>query len=289
MLCFLTVIVQLVLVRIVKETSQIKPTLMRIAFFIVATSLMLIAIPSYVFSQFNGGDIKLLKAKEHPMQYYVALPNKWNNSRQWPLIIIFESAEKAYKENLDRFVAARGDLPFVIVAPIHTNNGNQGRRDVNIFPYSVETWDYIDKVGDCAFNDEGIKNIVTDVQKQFNTEGKYFVTGFEAGAHMVWQLVFNHPEDLRAAAPVAGNYRGRCITEAAVSTNGAKKDLAVKGFSADNDESFGPKGVLYIQWQEAKEFAKKNGFENISETVVPAKGHVPLTDEVLSYFSSLLN
>src|SRR5690242_9044419 len=64
----------------------------------------------------------------HPMQYFVSLPKGWTPSKKWPVVLVLEAAEKEYKINAHRFIDARGDMPFIIVAPIHTNNGNQGRR-----------------------------------------------------------------------------------------------------------------------------------------------------------------
>jgi poly(3-hydroxybutyrate) depolymerase len=232
--------------------------------------------------------LQLQTATGHPMQYYISKPDKWNASRQWPVVVVFEAAEKMYLENLQRFITARGDMPFILVAPIHTNNGNQGRRDPALFPYSKETWDYIDKVGDCTFNDEGIAMIISDVKKLYNGEEKVFITGFEAGAHIVWQLTLNHPEMLRASAPVAGNYRSRCVDENNISGNASRSNLPVMAFASDRDDSFGPRSALYSQWTAARDLAIKNGYENVSETIVKGKGHVPLPNEVMSYFFSLL-
>ena len=102
---------------------------------------------------------------------------------------------------------------------------------------------------------DGITQIIADVQQEYNGEKKNFITGFEAGAHTVWQFVFQHPERLKAAAPVAGNYnRNSCMTE--------------EGFSKDAARLI----CLY---------------KNITETIIPRKAHVPLPAEVLSWFLSI--
>ena len=92
------------------------------------------------------------QATGHLMQYFVSLPQQWDSKKKWPVIIVLEAAEKQYKTNADRFVKARGSMPFIIVAPIHTGNGNMGRRDPQVFPYSNETWDYIEKVTSAYFS-----------------------------------------------------------------------------------------------------------------------------------------
>jgi poly(3-hydroxybutyrate) depolymerase len=250
--------------------------------------ILLIGSPLHAQSQ-SDTDLKPLSASGHPMQYFVSLPNNWSASKEWPVVLVLEAAEKEYRKNLERFISARADMPFILVAPIHTGNGNQRRRDPAVFPYSAETWDYIDKVGDCAFNAEGFRHIMADVQKRFHGEEKYFITGFEAGAHMVWSQVFNHPEYLRAAAPVAGNYRSRCVDASAVSKDPSRVNLPVTAFAGLNDEGLDPNSVLYAQWTDAKDLAIKNSYTRVSEKTINGKGHVPMPDEVLQYFYSLLD
>jgi poly(3-hydroxybutyrate) depolymerase len=232
--------------------------------------------------------LTLMTSKGHPMQYYVSLPEGWNATKKWPVVVILEAAEKEYKTNIERFIAARGTMPFILIAPIHTNNGNQGRRDPAIFPYSKETWDYIEQTGDCKFNDDGIHQIMSDVQDLYHAEEKYFITGFEAGTHTLWSVVLNHPEYLRAAAPVSGNFRNRCVDDSTISKDPSKITLPIKGFAGELDAVWGPKGGNFNQWNDAKALAIKNGFKGISETIVAGKEHVPLPKEVLEYFYSLL-
>ena len=236
---------------------------------------------------FGQKSLQLKTAVGHPMQYYISLPNGYTKSKSWPVVFVLEAAEKEFEKNTLRFIDARGDMPFILVAPINTNNGNQGRKDPMVFPYSKETWDYIDKVGDCKFNLEGIHQIMLDIKKEFNGDEKIFITGFEAGTHDLWSVVFNHPEYLKAAAPVAGNFRNRCISSANNSNDELKKNLPIMSFVGEKDEAFGPSGILYSQWLDVKKFALSNGFETISETIIPEGGHTPLPQQVLFYFNSL--
>jgi len=176
-------------------------------------------------------------------------------------------------------------LPFILVQPIHTNNGNQGRRDVSVFPYTSETWDYIDKVGDCQFNADGIDAIYKEISKEYNTEEKWHVTGFEAGTHMLWWMVFNRPDLVKAAAPVAGNYRSRCVDENAI-VRDVKSPIVIKAFYGDQDELGSQGAALYNQWIQARDLAKKNGYD-VSEKAVVGKGHVTMEKEVMEWFAGL--
>jgi len=249
---------------------------------------LLTVISTITFAQPESKDaIQLKKLDGHPMQYYISLPKGWSASKKWPVVMVLEAAEKEYKVNAQRFIDAREDMPFIIVAPIHTNNGNQGRRDPNLFPYTNQTWDYIDKIGDCQFNDDGFKQILTDIKKLYEAEDAVYITGFEAGAHMLWSIVFNHPELLKAAVPVGGNYRGRCVDGSQISSNPSKTNLPIVAFMGEKDDVFGLNGPLVAQWNDAKSLAIKNGFKNVNEKVIQGKGHVPLPKEVLEYFFQL--
>jgi len=255
---------------------------------------LLFAISVLFFSTFLSGQnlsndtLELKAAGNHPMQYFLSLPEGWTEEKKWPIVVIIESADKAYKENALRFVRARKELPFILIAPFNVNNGRQGRRDPEIFPYREATWDIIDKTGDCKFNMEGITRIVADVQDQYNGEQKFFITGFESGAHTVWQFVFQHPEILKAAAPVAGNYnQNSCMTESLFSKDTSLIKLPVKGFAGSIDTLGGPGAMLYSQWKNAAQTAAEHGYKNISETIVPGKGHVPFPAEVLNWFFTI--
>ncbi|HCW05966.1 MAG TPA: hypothetical protein DGG95_01225 [Cytophagales bacterium] len=241
-----------------------------------------------IFSQSCSAQLQLLKASNHPMQYYLSLPEGWSKNKTWPVVILLEAADKEFKLNAERFVAARATMPFILVAPFNTNNGNDGRRDPKIFPYSTETWDYMEKIGDCQFNDEGIGQIIKDVAQQFNGEEKIYVTGFEAGTHVLWSLVFNHPELVKAAAPVAGNFRNRCVESSKIASDPSKKIFPIKSFVGAKDDFFGPGGKIRNQWTEVATLAKANGYLTISETVIPEKGHEPMPKEVMNYFYSLI-
>ncbi len=103
-----------------------------------------------------------------------------------------------------------------------------------------------------------------------------------------WSIVFNHPEWLNAAAPVAGNFKNRCVEPSKISSDPSKKNLPIKSFIGKKDESFAPAVLIYNQWTEVKSLATSHGFEKITETVLPNKGHAPMPEEVMSYFNSLL-
>lgn len=231
--------------------------------------------------------VELKKARDHAMKYYISLPNGWTADKKWPVVIAVESAEKQFRQNAERFITARKDMPFIIVVPFNTTNGQQGHKDSTIYPYSKVVWDTIDKVSICKFDIDGLQSIVKDLKANYGAADKVFITGFEAGTHLVWAMIFQHPELLYAAAPVAGNYRSRCMENDQFSTHDARLRLPIKNFTGADDKGFGVNGTVYNQYLEARKLAIAYGYQNISETEVAGKGHEPLTENVLEYFYSI--
>lgn len=235
----------------------------------------------------QSSNLQLKKASDHLIQYYISLPNNWSSKTNWPVVIMLSDAEKQFKKDAEQFVSARKDLPFIVIAPFITTNGNQGHRDSTIYPYSKSVWDSIDKISICKFDIDGLQSIIKDVKKNYSGSGKVFITGFEAGTHLVWAMIFQHPELLYAAAAVAGNYRSRCMESNSFSSDPSRINLPIKSFTGSNDKDFGVNGRVYSQYQEAKSVALSHGYKNISETEVQGKAHVPLPENVLDYFNSV--
>lgn len=254
---------------------------------IFTVTFLLILKMTTAFGQLSNLELK--KASDHAMQYYISLPDNWSSDRKWPVVIALEDAGKEFKKNAERFMSARKDMPFIIIVPFITTNGQQGYRDSTIYPYSKAVWDIIDKISICRFDIDGLQSIIKDVKAKFSASDKAFITGFEAGTHLLWSLIFQHPELLYAAAPVAGNYRNRCMENNSFSDDKSRVQLLIKNFTGSDDDYFGIKGNYYYQYLEAKKIAIAHGYKNISETEVTGKGHIPLPDHVLDYFNTVWN
>jgi len=235
----------------------------------------------------QSSNLEIKKASDHPIQYYISLPDNWSLKANWPVVVVLSDAEKQFKKDAEQFISARKALPFIIVAPFITTNGSQGHRDSTIYPYSKSVWDSIDKMSICKFDIDGLQSIIKDIKKYYSGADKFFITGFEAGTHLVWAMTFQHPELLYATAPVAGNYRSRCMESNSFSNDASRIQLPIKNFTGSNDEDFGVNGRIYSQYLEAKNLAVLHGYKNISETVIRGKGHIPLPAEVLDYFNSI--
>ena len=237
----------------------------------------------------KGSEAPQLKtASSHPIQYYLSLPEGWTAGKKWPVVVVIESANREFLEATNAFVQARQHRSFIIVTPLIVTNGGSGYRNVPTYRYSDEVWNRIQNSGQFNFDMDGITAIIQDVVKQYGGEDKYFVTGFEAGGHTVWGILFNHPEVVRGAALVCPNYLGRWVEEEHISSATARTGLPVRNFVGTKDDRCQSGSPIYAQLQRAMSLAEAHGYKNVSLTRVEGKGHERLADEVLAYFSSLL-
>ncbi len=229
-------------------------------------------------------------ATGHPMQYAVSRPVGWTAGKRWPVLVVIPDAGRDFLGNLDAFVKARGDRPLLLVAPYVVTSGGAGYRNADSYHYSEAAWAQVKRAGDFGFDDEGIAAVLADVSKRDGGEDRYFLTGWEAGGHTVWAMLFRHPEALRGVVPVSTNYKGRWLDAAAYSTSPSRADLPVRvlfvGAAAAESR------VAYEAWlgqtKEAMEVARAHGFRNVSLSVVEGKPHGPLADEVLAAIAPLM-
>ena len=230
---------------------------------------------------------QLKTASSHPIQYYLSLPEGWIAGRKYPVVMVIESADREFLEAATAFAQARGKQPFILITPLVVTNGGTRYREVPTYRYSDQVWTRIQNDGDFNFDMAGITAIMQDVVKQYCGDDKYFITGFEAGGHTVWGVLFNHPETVRGAAIVCPNYLGRWVDEAHISSDASRARLPIRNLVGTKDELCAEGHPIYMQMQKAISVAKAHGYENVSLVRVEGKGHERLANEVLAYFSSL--
>lgn len=231
---------------------------------------------------------QLKTASSHPIQYYLSLPDGWNAGKKWPVVVVIDSADREFLQAATAFAQARQQRSFILVTPLVVTNGGAGARSVPTYHYSDQVWDRIQNSGPFKFDMDGITAIMQDVVKEYGGEYKYFITGLEAAGHTIWGIVFNHPEALRGAAIVCPNYLGRWVAEAHISSAAERSALPIRNFVGTNDTLCSPGTPIYTQMQKAIGVAEAHGYKNVSLTRVEGKGHERLADEVLAYFSSLI-
>jgi poly(3-hydroxybutyrate) depolymerase len=200
---------------------------------------------------------ELKTAAGSKVQYYLALPKDWSPNKTWPIVVTIDGAGHNFLGNCQTFARVRGDRPFIIVTPCVRSNG----RDPD--------------------DTKAVLKIVEEVQQAAQGQPKFFITGFSAGGHVTWQLVFNHPELLAGAAPAAANFRFRGID--AVSKAKERVKLPVHGFNGEKDAA-----VINQQWDDAEKLAREKGYKNLNHTLIPDGGHTSYPGEVLNFFAAVI-
>src|SRR5258707_5223735 len=99
-------------------------------------------------------------AAHHPMQYYISLPEGWNSSQKWPVVIALEGGNKNFLEMEQAYVRARRSMPFIIVTPVILTNGGDDLRGLPNYQYSDAVWDEVDRSGKCRFDLDGLSAVI---------------------------------------------------------------------------------------------------------------------------------
>lgn len=231
---------------------------------------------------------QLKTASTHPIQYYLSLPEGWTKMKKWPVVVVIDRADREFLQAATAFAQARGTRPFILVTPLVVTNGGTGFRAVPTYHYSNETWDRIQNSGQFKFDMDGLNAIMQDVVKDYGGEDKFFITGLEAAGHTVWGVLFNHPEEVRAAVLVCPNYAGRWVDEAHISNAPERVDLPIRNFVGTNDTLCAQGNPIHTQMMRAATIAGEHGYKNVALVRIEGKGHERLAAEVIDYFSSLI-
>jgi dienelactone hydrolase len=223
------------------------------------------------------------------MRYHLALPVGWTRERRWPVVVVIPDASRDFAGNLKAFVAARGDRPYILVAPEVLSCGGAGSRTPDRYSYSPAEWDSIPASDDFAFDDAGLAAVLADVRKRWGGESKAFLTGWEAGGHTVWAQTFRRPERWRAVAPVSTNYQGRGLDAAAFSTAPERAALPIQIFWCGAPTGAAATGARFWEQQTTKALADAHAhkFAPSPVRVVPGADHGPLPGPVLAWFDAL--
>ena len=261
----------------------------RIALLMLLSMLVVAAAPAHAGASADSGVITSRQATTHPMRYHVALPKGWTASRQWPVLVVIPDAGRDFKGDLARFARARGNRPYIVVAPEVMSCGGARTRTPDLYSYSAAEWQSLVHGDDFAFEDAGLAAVLADVRKQWHGEPRAYLTGWEAGGHTVWAQAFRHPERWLGVAPVTPNYQRRGMGVATFSHAPERASLPIQPFrcgvtTADNAQLI---PVIDGQIAVALADARAHGFKPRPARVVPGVPHGPLPESVLAWCDSL--
>ena len=237
----------------------------------------------------NPTGITTQRARAHPMRYHLALPSGWRADREWPVLFVIPDAARDFEANLALFVQARGDRPYILVAPEVLSCGGARSRTPDHYSYTRAEWDSLQSGDDFSFEDEGLAAVLADVHERWHGDSRAFLTGWEAGGHTVWALALRHPERWRGVAPVTANYQRRGATSASISRAPERTSLPIQPFRCGARTGALADMMKAIDQQTALALsdARDHGFQPRPVQIVARADHSPLAATVLAWCDSL--
>lgn len=229
------------------------------------------------------------RASTHPMRYHLALPTAWTAGRTWPVLVVIPDAARDFEANLARFVRARGNRPYILVAPEVLSCGGARTRTPDRYSYTRSQWDSLQGGDDFAFEDAGLEAVLADVHQHWRGEAPAFMTGWEAGGHTVWAQALRHPERWRGVAPVTPNYQRRGLDSTSFSRATERAQLPIQVFMCGAPTGDAILALEYVEQQTAAALrdATDHGFKPRPVRVVAGSDHGPLPESVLAWCDSL--
>lgn len=227
--------------------------------------------------------LELRTAPGHPLRYYVSRPPRWSPDRSWPAIVVVTDAYRDFAGAESLFARTPGAEAFVIATPLVLSGGGTAQAHRDDFDYDAAAWARAGRDGNCRFDDDGLQAMLEDLRRRDHV-GPVFLTGWEAGGHVVLSQVLNHPERWAGAAAATPNYQGRCTGPAAPPEDSGARHLPIRQFRGSRDTATGP---LSGQWGRFERIARSRGFTDVATVRVPGGVHGPLATAIVSYFGSL--
>ena len=255
---------------------------------LVVLSLVTITVP--LPAQQSPAPVERRTTALHPMRYLVSRPQCWKAGESYPVVLAVTDGDREFEKTARAFMTARGNRPWVIVVPEVLTGGSPLRYSPSkrgaAYDYAPNIWYRAFMTTDCAFDVAGMTALVLDVRRLDSPSGKFYLTGWEAGGHVVWAQYFRHPATWTAVATISPNYISRCMEDRKFATP-ADSGPPVRLFYRAKDTAGAPGGVLYTQWLAVKRIAVRQGFAHLSERSVAARPRGPMPQEVLAWFDSL--
>lgn len=253
--------------------------------------IALVAFPALALGATVSGSaaISAHRPAAHPMRYFVALPTGWSASAEWPVLVVVPDAHRDFRANLEQFVTARGDRPYILVAPEVLSCGGARSRTPDHYSYSRAEWDSLQGGDDFAFEDAGLQAVMADVRKNWRGAPKAFLTGWEAGGHTVWAQAFRHPERWLGVAPVTANYQRRGVDTKSISHAPERAVVPIQPFLCGAPKGDALEAVPFASQQTdaALKDGREHGYQARPVRVVPNADHGPLPEAVFAWCDSL--
>jgi alpha-beta hydrolase superfamily lysophospholipase len=132
------------------------------------------------------------------------------------VLVCVAGADADFAGMAERYQRARGDRPFIIVAPCTFSNTNALRGPLLDHYRRLYSADEIRRAGGLGllrdvnrrldWDEAGLLAILDDLRATFPVAPRVHLTGFSGGGLLVYRMIVRHADRLAAAVPVCPNF-----------------------------------------------------------------------------------
>ncbi len=225
----------------------------------------------------------LLKASDHPMDYYLSLPDSYAPAKKCHILVTCEGAGSNFLGNHNGFKDRRGDAQVIIVTPWTLSTTNE--LDSKKYNYPKETIDKYQQGPRIEFDEQGILSVLKDVKSRFSCHDRFFITGFSGGGNPTYLFIFKHPGMLAGAVPCCANFSGQGIKEQPKEGLDAPVRILTGADDPHRQWTHGKVGNPGIEPQtdEAEKLLKQWGYSKFERILLPGVGHDALPGKVIEF------
>lgn len=221
---------------------------------------------------------RLRTAAGSKIKYHFMLPKGWQEEKSYPVLLAFSYQHCAFGQLCAEWAKARGDRPFIVVAP-HTFSHSDAVDRIR-YAYSQEIFDAVVAKGARPWDLANLPAVLAEVKKDFGGQ-KFFVASFDSGSWTAWALILSYPDQLAGAALASPFYR----PDPPASEHPARESLPVLAFFGGNDSCA---MQMEEQWQAARQYGESRNFKRLARVVVENAPRGEFRTEALEFFGRVL-
>jgi dienelactone hydrolase len=236
--------------------------------------------------------LTLIGTADNPSVGYVSLPPHWKPGVKYPILLCFPGDGTGYEWIGGSYRDARGDAPYIVLAPVIFCNCNNTSAETHGKWYgpditSQETFssDTTASMGRrLQFDKPGIFALLK-ATRTYLGGNKIYVTGFSGGGIACYLMLLQIPSEIAAGAPACANY----FMEP---PPGRGMGAPVMQFFGQNDpfmDHIGNGPGLREEGQEAAKALQSAGYRQIGQTIVDGKSHDAMVQQVVEFFNKVRN
>jgi len=229
-------------------------------------------------------DVVMIRAKDHPMVGWLALPKDWKKGRTYPVLVTVDGAGSNFLGAARASRQSRGSRDWIVLAPCSFANTNG--LDEKRYPWYEPA--LLKEMGGFGarfeWDVQGLDGLLAVVRERFGGEEKIAITGFSGGGNLCYGYTLLHPDRIRFAMPACANFAGLGAADGPKPENGGPPIFVYTGEQDPHREWTHGKvgGVPGIEPQtdRAMKVLEEKGYTRVKREMLPGVKHSSLAAKV---------